>query len=160
VPAVAPASARSKYDGWVIPSFETGAILVQDEKGKTIRLSWEDAKQRDRRRYLAPGKYTVHGYRLYRKDRKSREWILSATGPRIRGFQVDPGKEARVSIEETVQFAGGMKASAAKVDVTMQFGGEGHSGLTVYADGRRIPVGFVLSSPSGDEIARGPMNYG
>lgn len=144
----------------MIPSFESGAILLEDGQGIITRLSWDDPRQKERRRFVPPGKYRVRGYRLYRADNSGREWIISATGPHIKDLVVAAGTESKVTIDETIALASGLKATAGKVDVMMSFSGEGHSGLTVYADGARIRVNYAIVSSAGEELAKGPMNYG
>jgi hypothetical protein len=46
------------------------------------------------------------------------------------------------------------------VDVQVTIMGEHHAGLTIYGDGKRIPLEFVVSDAAGKELARGPFKYG
>lgn len=135
-------------------------MLVQDESGHVSRLSWEDEKDKERKRFLAPGKYTVRGYRLLRTDENGKEWILSASGHKIKEFTVIPGQEVKLSVDESIHFASGMRAGNGNVNVMMHFKGEGESGLTVYGAGKRIPVTYRIVDNAGKEIAAGSMTYG
>lgn len=151
----------AKDSGFVTPTFALGAVLVQDESGHVTRLSWEDEKDKERKRFLTPGKYAIRGYRLIRTDRADKEWIVSASGHNIKELTVEPGKETRLAFDESVFFGSGMTPMRnGSVNVMMHFKGEGKSGMTVYAAGKRIPVTFRLLDASGKEVASGSMTYG
>ena len=136
-------------------------MLVADEHGHITRLSWEEEILRDGKRALAPGKYVVRGYRLLRRDKSGKEWILSASGDKIKELVIEPRRETRIAIDDSVFFGSGMTPMRnGNVNVMMHFKGEGKSGMTVYADSKRIPVMYRLLDASGKEVASGRMNYG
>lgn len=142
------------------PSFAVGAVLIVDASGKIFRLSWEDENQKERKRFLPPGKYAVRGYRLYRSDKSGKEWIVSASGDRIKELTIEPHKETKLQIDESIEFGSGTRASANKLDLMMHFWGENKSGATVYANGKRISVLYRVLNARSEEIASGKMNYG
>lgn len=135
-----------------------GALFLKDAEGVPWRVSWErdvDGElAADRRRALPAGAYTVVGYRRIEREGDAL-WHLSVTGQKIRTIDVDTGAVQPVEIDATVRIARGLRGKM----ISMTIQGEGRSGLSVYKDGRRIPVRYRLVGPDGVE-AEGPMRYG
>lgn len=109
---------------------------------------------------LSPGRYTVIGYRLLRKDDSGTPWHLSAIN--IKGlshFRVQRGKTSRVTIWPAV-FAT-VKANPGKAFLIQgSLQGPRHAGLSVYKNGKRIPMGFTIKSGDGKDLEKGSMKYG
>jgi hypothetical protein len=165
------ASPASDDSGFVTVSFSDGSLFLKDDNGRVFRLAWESAgehappdlraiKSNQRRRALPPGKYTISGYRVIRRDHEGREWFISATGPNIRRIELQPNQHHHVELSETINVNCKARAKATGVAIQMTLFGEQHSGLTIYRDGRRIPMRFVVTSASGAQLAAGSMDYG
>ncbi len=144
--------------GSVRTDFANGAILVASEDGKVFRLSWEDAKSS--KRFLKAGNYTVRGYRIIRKAQDGKVWHISTMGPEIKSFRVDAGKETRLDISSEIVVNSGLMAKKGVVQVSMEITGENRSGLSIYASGKRIPIGYELFDSKGNLNASGSMTYG
>src|SRR5262249_29701872 len=139
--------------------------------GEHYRLEWPQAQpapsadpadraRSDRRRALPPGEYTLTGYRVVRRDAKSVEWFLSATGPNLRRLIVRAGEEQHVPVDETIHVTGGAHPDGRGVEIQVMIAGEKGSGLSIYRGGRRIEIGYRLADAQKQELARGTLNYG
>ncbi len=42
----------------------------------------------------------------------------------------------------------------------MAISGSGHAGMSIYRDGKRIPVSFRISDAAGKVVQEGPITYG
>ena len=146
---------------WVVPSFESGAVLLRAEDGGAVRLSWEDEltaenASTDRRRELAAGRYTLVGYRLIARDERKRSWHVSASA--LKGVTIDvlAGRENRLEIEPTIQIVERVQSDGLGVSVQ----GVSGAGLSIYKEGKRIPLGFRRLDGKGRVLAEGKINYG
>lgn len=156
--------------GFVAPSFDEGALVLKNESGEYFRLEWPRtdraaSKKTDRpvavvRRPLPPGKYTMTNYRVARRDKDGREWFISATGKNIRQIEVVAGQTQRLDLKLEIGMNCRAKPTASGVDVQAMIMGEHHAGLTIYRDGKRMPMEFVIVDSDGKELASGPMSYG
>lgn len=144
--------------GSVKTSFAKGAILVANDAGKVFRLSWEVEKSSNR--FLKAGNYTVRGYRIIKKDQNGKVWHISTMGPEIKSFIVSDGKETRLDINSEIVLNSGLMAKKGAVQVTMEITGENRSGLSIYANGKRIPIGYELLDSQGKLKVSGSMTYG
>ena len=143
--------------GYVTLSEGIGALLVKDADGQDWRLSWEgDESGADRRRALPQGSYDVTGYRLIDRSREDELWHISATGVRHWRLEVDAGETEEVEIDATVHMRSGMRGKRATMSIVGMHG----AGLSIYKDGRRIPINFRVTDSQGEVLAKGPMNYG
>lgn len=155
-------------DGFVVPNFPSGSLFVQNAKKEVIRLAWEPqigeeqapAKPGHRLRALTPGRYTVVGYRLFRKDDAGTLWHLSAINVKgLSHFQVNHGRTTRVAIGPAVITT--VKANPGKAFLVQgSLQGPSHAGLSIYKKGKRIPMGFTITSADGKELEKGAMKYG
>ncbi len=152
--------ALSSGEGYVLPSFERGAVLLQNQHGDSWRLSWEadDAQKSDadRRRALPVGDYSVVGYRLLRDSAAGVAWHLSATGKQLAKVRVEPGQAALVAIPDTITIQGQLRGKGVGMSITGLKG----AGLSIYKGGQRIPIGYQLTGVGGRPLAKGSMNYG
>ncbi len=168
VAVAAKAEGGSQEMGFVVPSFERGALLLKNSDGKIYRLSWlEDgdaskaaAAQKvaaaERRRALPAGDYTLVGYRLCRDDAEGVRWDLSATGPEMRTLKVKAGRALKVEIEQKVYFRHHRPPGSFGVNIY----GDDQAGIAIYRDGVRIPIGFELRDALGQVRFKGRVNYG
>ncbi len=134
-----------------------GAVLVKDADGLAWRLSWEgDDAEADRRRALPPGTYSVTGYRLIDRSREDALWHISVTGIRGWKLEVDAGETEEIEVDATVHMRAGMRNGSASMSIVGMHG----AGLSIYKDGRRIPISYKITDDEGEVLAKGPMNYG
>ncbi len=153
--------------GFITPGFEEGSLLLKNEHGQFFRLAWEkgdlvssDNAAQDRRRALPPAVYTLTGYRIVRRDDKGSVWFVSATAQAIRRLTVSAGEEQKVSVDETILMQCKALPGDGNVTIQMMIQGEHHSGLTIYRDGKRIPMQYRMTDAQGKDITSGTMNYG
>ena len=132
------------------------------------------ASDKDRRRALPPGLYTITGYRLSRQDKHGKEWFLSATSHGHRKLQVSPGKPARVEVDPRIHLSMSATAQAGKLRGSMMLSGDRAGGrpgdvlginsrrigLSIYRSGKRIPIPYRILDNKNAELASGIMKYG
>ena len=140
-------------------SFEEGSLIVSNAKGELIRLAWEPREgltmPQDRRRALEPGEYRLVGYRVVTRDASGLRWHVSATG-KMKKLVVESGRDLRVDVDERIRVAQRFDGKSAGMEIR----GDGGAGLTIYRDGKRIPVPYRVVDDSGAVLARGDMRYG
>lgn len=110
---------------------------------------------------MPAGEYSLIGYRILRQDDKEREWMISSTSPHgIRRLVLKGGETQVISIPDqiTIQFKARLSTSTLNLQVMVQ--GDHHAGASIYKDGKRIPIGFRVTSSKGRLIANGDMEYG
>jgi hypothetical protein len=141
----------------ITPSFERGALILRRADGRLFRLSWqEDGVADDPRRALPPGKYALVGYRLLADDSQERTWHVSVSAPKIRELELESGKSLRVEIDPAIRIA--QRVHAGRLQVSIQ--GEREAGLSIYKEGRRIPIGYEVRGPGGGVESAGKIRYG
>ena len=131
------------------------------------------ASDKDRRRALPPGLYTITGYRLSRQDKHGKEWFLSATSHGHRKLQVSAGKPARVEVDPRIHLSMSATAQAGKLRGSMMISGDSAGGrhgdilkavrrigLSIYRSGKRIPIPYRILDNKNAELASGIMKYG
>jgi hypothetical protein len=154
-------AAPAAGEGWVVPGFERGAVLLRAEDGKLVRLSWEgEASTEDanpeRRRALAPGSYALAGYRLQLRDAQGKSWHVSASAVKGVTLDVQAGRASRLEIEPTIRIS--EKAQSDGLNVSVQ--GVKGAGLTIYKEGKRIPLAFRRLDGEGRVLGEGKIQYG
>lgn len=138
-------------------------MLLCGPGGKKIRLVWQKTKEKvpDQRRAVPPGKYLVLHYTLSRQDDKGNKWFLSGTGHRIRQFVVHKRHKTMVSMSDSIQLKPHVKLKDdGMLHVGVAVWGEHHCGLTIYKDGKRIPIRFRVTDRNNRQIASGALKYG
>jgi len=164
--------------GLLIPSFDEGTVLLKNAGGEAIRVSWEPVKaapggkslertgrrprsEASRRRSLPAGVYTLIGYRVIRRDKAGKIWFVSATAPRgIRKFAVVAGKQGKLEIDEQVAVDCAARRTKLGLRLLVTVTGEIESGLSIYRNGRRIPLEYRVLDSKGRVVARGGLEYG
>ncbi|MFT4550152.1 MAG: hypothetical protein ACI8XO_004857 [Verrucomicrobiales bacterium] len=107
-------------------------------------------------RALPTGTYTLTGYRLVRS-----EWFVSVILAHHDHHKivVEPGKVTTLKIDPTIHMS--CKAdTTSKFIVRSSFKGMHGAGLTIYKNGKRIPLGFKITPPRGKPLESKAMNYG
>ena len=161
--------------GFVQPSFAAGSILLKNAEGGFLRLSWGeggevlaqvddqvDDQEDDLKRAVAPGRYTLAGYRILKHDDEGTRWFISALSPRgTRIVNVEKGKTTDIRVDETIFMqAKGRINKADRLAIQMQVLGGNHSGLSIYRDGVRIPIDYQIAVDDREILETGPMEYG
>lgn len=152
-------AAEDRTSGVLTPNFEEGTLLLKDKDGTFYRLGWKK-NDRDRRRALPPGAYTLTAYTLVRRDDTGKEWFLSATGRAIRTLDVRAGTEQKIALQEFAHVLCRAVPMQGGVQIQGVVQGEHHSGTSLYRDGQRITLGYRLSDSQGKELAAGNLEYG
>lgn len=138
---------------------DRGALLLRNREGALYRLSWgeEDPQDSstDRRRALPHGVWDLVGYRLLRES-DGVLWHVSASGPSIQKVRVRRGRGTSVTIDPTVRAE--IRLAGRRIAVAVR--GHRGAGLSIYRDGRRIPLEYAAFDAAGLEIDRGPIEYG
>lgn len=159
-----PPGSPSPADGFLTPGFERGALILRGPRGVVVRLSWEaeaadGAESSDERRALPAGSYDLVGYRILERGEDGSLWHVSASAPKgkpIRVLEVEAGATSSVDVDGTVHVKRRLGAS----QIGMGIQGEGEAGLSIYKDGKRIPIRFELRDHAGGVVAEGRMRYG
>ena len=138
------------------PSFEKGALLLAAADGRRFRLSWEEESGADRRRALPAGAYTLVGYRIVAADAAGKLWHVSASGPKLRKLDLPAGSERTLEIDPSIRIM--KRVVGEQLQVAVQ--GDDKAGLTIYKEGKRIPLGFELRSEDGAPRGAGQVRYG
>lgn len=146
----------------VVPSFERGAVLLRAEDGSAVRISWEDdlpskdAASTDQRRALPAGRYTLVGYRVIARDARGKTWHVSASAVKGVTFDVQAGRANTLEIDPTIQIV--ERAQPDGLGVSVQ--GVNGAGLSIYKEGKRIPIGIRRLDAEGRTLAEGKISYG
>ncbi len=144
----------------ITPSFERGALILRDADGRFRRLSWGELEEprrpaADRRRALPAGAYHLAGYRILRRDDAGAEWHVSATARSIRELKLVAGANLEVDVDQGILIRKAVRARS----LNMAIQGDGKAGLSIYKEGRRIPMGYRLEAADGG-VLEGRFRYG
>jgi hypothetical protein len=147
--------------GLLTPSFSEGSLLLKDHDGKYSRLLWDkdDAKTDERRRGIAPGHYKLTGYHVVRRDKQDKEWFLWINLRAGRTLDVKPGA-LDVSADDTITINCKAKRGAGGVEIIAVIMGDHHAGVTIYKEGKRIPIHYRVSDKDKQTLATGTLEYG
>lgn len=137
------------------------ALVLKGRAGELYRLSWErvggQPVERDRRRALPAGEYEILSLRQVDRTRAGEVWHTSATGRQLGRLVVEDGETESIEVDATIRIGRGLRAGK---QVAMTVTHPTGAGLTIYKDGRRIPVAYRLVAADGEVLRHGPMNYG
>jgi len=149
----APAKADKGVD--VSPAFAAGSIVLQrGDRLMTLHWSKDD---KDRRRRLAAGEYLVRTMRIERQ-KEGTWWFLSSTGPAKRKLHLKKG--TKLSIDDSVMFRSIARRRGDKLQLGFGITTKDKRGLSIYRDGKRVPVTYRVLDKKGKVLAQGTMNYG
>ncbi len=158
--------ADSKKDGknaspHVEPTFGAGSVvLARGDRLFTLVWSSKDTAK-TRRRALPAGEYRVRTTRI-EGQKDGAWWFLSSTGPAGEGRKVRVTKRdaTKFSIADTVVFEAIVRQHRGKMMLGFSIAGTDGRGLSVYRDGKRVPVAYKILGKKGKTLAQGTMNYG
>ncbi len=154
--AVTKSSKPRRGEGTLSANITHGDIFLTSEHGESYRLSWDPhGKQEPGTRTLPEGVYTLRTYRIVMQH-EDETWHTSVTSHKIRTVEVENGSNTKLLIDPTIQIGSRMRGKRG----TMSFQGMNKAGLTIYKEGKRIPVGYRVLDASGAELAKGSMRYG
>ncbi len=140
----------------VDPGFERGEVFLRDEEKQIQRLVWDEPSDAAAsRRSLPPGRYDLVGYRIVQKQGDD-TWHVSVSGKSIRSLNLKADRENKLRIKETIRIA----KRLGKKRVGMAVWGEDKAGLSIYKNGKRIPMSYRTLDESGATLDAGPMEYG
>ncbi|MCI0376175.1 MAG: hypothetical protein L0215_01080 [Gemmataceae bacterium] len=149
-------------DGFVTPSFEEGSLPLRNKAGKYFRLVWEKrAGERpgDLRRALEPGVYQVAGYHVARHDPQGKDWFVWFNTKHGDTVRVHKGQTASVKVDDAIQLDCRPKASAHGIEIIARVAGERHASITIYKEGKRVPLGYRVTDTNQRVLAEGPLGY-
>ncbi|MCI0642293.1 MAG: hypothetical protein L0Y72_15940 [Gemmataceae bacterium] len=158
----APPRSDNEGDGFVTPSFEAGSLLLRNKEGKFFRLLWEKRageKPGDLRRALTPGVYQVAGFHVARHDSQGKEWFVWFNTKHGATVDVHRGQTASVKLDDAIQLDCRPKVSAKGIEIIAHVAGERHASITIYKEGKRIPLGYRVTDESRRVLAEGPLGY-
>jgi len=148
---------ESSAGAHVQPAFAAGSMTLQ-RGDQLVSLVWS-AKDKDRRRALTAGTYALRTTRLER-EKEGAWWFLSSTGPAVGEIQVTQRAPTKLTIDDVVVFEGNAKLHGKKLQLGFSITGSDKRGLSIYKNGKRVPVTYKVKNRKGRVLARGQMNYG
>jgi len=84
-------------------------------------------------------------------------WHTSSTTPRGRTLEVEAGAELVLEPDDSIDVIRGLRGELVTMDIRSHSG----AGLSIFKDGKRIPIGFELLDATNGEVRRqGAMRYG
>jgi hypothetical protein len=139
----------------VTPAFEAGSILLQ--RGDRLQtLRWAKGDE-DRRRRLPEGEYLLRTTRIEREKGKD-WWFLSSTGPAKQVVRIAKG--TKLELDDAVHFEGIARRKGESLQLGFGIRTRDKRGLSVYRNGKRVPVTYKLFDGKGELLREGTMNYG
>lgn len=106
---------------------------------------------------MPTGTWGLIGYRVVRRDEDGSTWHTSVTAHKpLAEVVVRSGKRTEVKIDPAVGL--GVKLVGGHVQAQVQ--GMKGNGLSIYKDGKRIPLGFRLLAKGDEVVAEGKIEYG
>ena len=143
----------------VLPKDREAALVLEAADGSRLRVTWErdaEGTTADRRRAVPSGTYRILGLRQVDRSEEGKVWHTSATGAQLGELEVQAGERQEVQLDRTIEIGRGLVRGR---QVAMTITHPSGAGLSIYADGLRISIGYKLLA--GDEVVRkGRMNYG
>jgi len=114
-----------------------------------------------RARHLRPGSYRLRTIRIER-EHEGKHWFISSTGPAGKPRELAAGKALRIDASAEVHFEGVVRRKGKGKELQLGFSIKSAAGrgLSVYRDGKRVPVTYELLARDGKVVVSGPMTYG
>jgi hypothetical protein len=155
-----PAGATDGESGVIVLPEGEAALLLEDEQGQALRISWERVEDqrpnKDRRRALPAGQYKILGLRQVDRSREGELWHTSTTGRQLGFLDVEEGEQQTLELDRKIVFSRALRKTQVAMGITHPSG----AGLSIYKDGRRIPITYELHAADGRIVRHGAMNYG
>jgi len=157
-PRLAPTQDSSTADApvsKVTSNIPRGSVVLAGEGG-LVRLTW---KKDQRAHYLAPGPYRIRNARIVEKKGKD-TWFLSSTEPRGPVLQVEGGSPLHLRLTRRIVFGGKAHWKGRELFLGFSLRDAKGRGLSIYRNGKRVPIRYELLSAEGRRLKSGKMNYG
>lgn len=151
-------TAADAEKGFVEPGFDSGEVFVKVSR-ETYRLVWKKG-DKDRRRALPIGEHKITGYRISRTAKDGSRWILSTTSPGYRKVTIQSGKTVKLGIRAVLRCNFNIRGKPGRKRAGMVFLGQGRTGITLYRNGKRIPMAVRLVNRRGRPSQESAMQYG
>jgi hypothetical protein len=137
----------------VTASFEEGSAVLAGPDGE-VTLAFGAGRPES---VLPPATYRVRTTRIAREN-----FLISSVGKPEPALVVEAsGKDAvRLEVLEAVRFEGHAKRDGRKLQLGFSIKGADGRGLSVYKDGKRVPVTYKVRDANGAVLAEGTMSYG
>ncbi|MBL1150628.1 MAG: hypothetical protein HND42_10520 [Armatimonadetes bacterium] len=142
--------------GEVRAGFDRASVLLRNSDGKFVRLDWESGGGAEKSIHLPPGTYQLRGYRILKKAKDGTDWFISGIPPKPVDVRVEAGKRASLLSEDTITVASRNVGG----NLGMEIRGLHHSGVSIYRNGKRIPISYELLDAAGKVVESGRMTYG
>ena len=136
-----------------------GTILLTGPDGD-VTLVWKDG-EKGKARALPPGSYRLRTIRVERVQ-DGTHWFLSSTGPKGKPMDLAGRRTKRVDVTDTVHFRHQINPDPKSGGLNLGFSIKtaDDRGLSIYKDGRRVPVRYEVLAKGGAVLAQGTMKYG
>jgi len=153
----APPAADAKPTAWIEPAFDSGSVVLMSGD-RLVRVVWPLGGE-DKRRVLAPGKYTVRELR-FEHTHKGAHWFLSSSGPPYQKVEVAARGGTKLVIPDEITCTTKAKRKGAQLNISFAMGAKNGHGITIFKKSLRVPVTYRVLDKDGRELAAGKMNYG
>lgn len=130
-------------------------MLLRGDAGAVWRLAWSSPDAGARTFALPAGDYEWVTYRLV-----DATWHLSVTGTPLGRVEVRAGATARIHAKDGVAVALEVRPMGGDVHAMVELAGPGGGGLSLYHDGRRVPLACGIFDDAGRALGVAPVSYG
>ena len=142
--------------GTVTSDFDEGDLFLLDEYGASYRLSWTGLESEEERvRSVPAGTYRLRTYRIVRREGDAL-WHISVTAPTLQTIDVRPGENIKVEVGADIHLGKKLGGERAQMRISDAEG----AGLSIYREGKRIPIDYRILGSGGEQLASGRMRYG
>lgn len=138
----------------LLPNFKRGAALLRTPDGRVLRLSWDEPTGQ-RGRAVPPGRYELLAYRLMAEG-EGTGWHVSGSGLSSVTLDLSPGGTHVLAIDPIIRLEARARSDGLQVAVL----GHEQAGLSIYQDGKRVPIRFRRLDRSGQVLVEGKLQYG
>ncbi|MBL4845241.1 MAG: hypothetical protein JKY65_06935 [Planctomycetes bacterium] len=143
---------RKRGEGTVKATLKEGEVFLK--RGDQVYRLTYNSKDSGRGRHLPPGEYTLFGYRIVNGN-----WHTSATGGHSKVL-IRKGKTTKLKLNSAIRIQVRAQRKGQGVSLRMGIGGDKVNGLSIYRDGKRVPIEYRLQLDGNSPPATGTMNYG
>lgn len=147
-----PGEARVEAD------IRAGSVVLAGPQGR-FRLVWKEGDRR-RKRPLPRGTYRLRDVRA-EGTHEGVHWFFSSSGPWKKARRIEVEGETKLEVGDTVHVrvgSPGFKDGKLRIGFAL-LAADGR-GLSIYRDGKRVPVGYRVLDKEGAVLAEGTMRYG
>lgn len=146
-----------KATSFVAPEFTAGSTVLQ-RGDRLITLVWRKGDE-DKQRSLPAGEYTVRTTRV-EGEKDGKWWFLSSSGPGAAKVIVEDDNTTKFAANNVVLLSAKAMQKGKQIRLALGIGGADKRGISIYREGKRIPVTYRLLDKEGKTLAEGAMNYG